>query len=49
MATIHDIGESDGVCFIVMEYVEGQTLAQMIADQPLAGSEIVDMAIQATN
>src|SRR5262245_3128204 len=46
VATIHDIGESDSVRFIVMEYVEGQTLAQRLADQPLTVSEIVDIAIQ---
>jgi len=28
VATIHDVGDSDGVRFIVMEYVEGQTLAE---------------------
>jgi non-specific serine/threonine protein kinase len=46
VATIHDIGESGGVHFIVMEYVEGQTLAQTIADRPTSVSEIVDIAIQ---
>src|SRR5262245_6831174 len=46
VATIHDIGESDSVRFIVMEYVEGQTLAQRITDQPLTISEIVAVAMQ---
>ena len=46
VATIHDIGDSDGVRFIVMEYVEGQTLAEQTAGQPLAAAVIVDIAIQ---
>jgi non-specific serine/threonine protein kinase len=46
VATIHDIGESDGVSFIVMEYVEDRTLAEMLADRPPPISEIVDIAIQ---
>jgi serine/threonine protein kinase len=46
VATIHDIGESDGVRFIVMEYVEGETLAQKIAERPLTVTEIVDVAVQ---
>jgi predicted ATPase/predicted Ser/Thr protein kinase len=46
VATIHDIGESDGVSFIVMEYVEGQTLAEQMTGQPLSVSEIVDIASQ---
>src|SRR5262245_5334686 len=46
VATIYDVGESDGIRFIVMEYVEGQTLAQAIGNRPLAVSEIVDIAVQ---
>ena len=46
VATIYDIGESDQVSFIVMEYVEGKTLAEKSAGQPLAAREIVDIAVQ---
>lgn len=46
VAIVHDIGESDGVRFIVMEYVGGKTLAETIADAPLAGPAIVDIAVQ---
>jgi non-specific serine/threonine protein kinase len=46
VATIHDIGESDSVRFIVMEYVEGQTLAQRLAEQPLTMREVIDVAMQ---
>jgi aminoglycoside phosphotransferase (APT) family kinase protein len=46
VATIHDVGESDGVRFIVMEYVEGQTFAEKIASGQLAAAEIVDVAVQ---
>ena len=30
IVTIHDFGEDDGSLFIVMEYIEGETLAEMI-------------------
>ena len=46
VATIHDIGESGDVSFIVMEYVEGQTLADKSAGQPMPVLEIVDIALQ---
>src|SRR5262245_58621401 len=46
VATIHDIGQSGDVRFIVMEYVEGQTLAERIASGPLAVAEIVDVAVK---
>src|SRR4029453_17159363 len=46
VATIHDIGDSDGVRFIVMEYVDGQTLAEQTAGQPLAAAAIFAIAIQ---
>jgi non-specific serine/threonine protein kinase len=46
VATIHDIGEHDSVRFIVMEYVEGQTLAEKIAGGPIATTEILDIGSQ---
>ena len=35
VAHIYEIGQSDGVHFIAMEYVEGQSLAQKMRGQPL--------------
>jgi TolB-like protein/predicted Ser/Thr protein kinase len=46
VATIHEIGEADGVHFIAMEYVEGQSLAAKIGGRPLDPAEIVDIAVQ---
>jgi len=46
IATIHEIGEAAGNPYIVMEYVEGQTLAERIQIGPLALSEIVDIGVQ---
>ncbi len=39
IATIHDIEESDGVRFLVMELVPGETLAERITQGPLAVEE----------
>ena len=36
IATIYEVGEADGVHFIAMEYVEGETLANRI-QRPSAG------------
>jgi serine/threonine protein kinase/lipopolysaccharide biosynthesis regulator YciM len=46
VAVIHDVGESDGIRFIVMEHVEGQTLATKIAGQALAVGDVIDIAVQ---
>jgi serine/threonine protein kinase len=35
ICTIYDVGEQDGQAFIVMEYIEGVTLAYEIAGRPL--------------
>ncbi len=48
VATIYDVGESDGIHFIVMEHVEGETIAARIG-RPLTPSEIVDVAVQAAD
>jgi serine/threonine protein kinase/Tol biopolymer transport system component len=46
VAHIYEIGEYDGVNFIAMEYVEGQTLAARINGNPLKVSEVVEIGSQ---
>lgn len=43
---IHDIGENEGVQFIVTEFVEGETLGRRIARGKLGIPEAVDIAMQ---
>ncbi|HEX9759941.1 MAG TPA: protein kinase, partial [Candidatus Acidoferrales bacterium] len=46
ICVIHDISEHDGQPFLVMELLEGRTLAQRIAAGPLPLGEALDLAIQ---
>jgi serine/threonine protein kinase/Tfp pilus assembly protein PilF len=50
LCTIHDIGESDGRAFIVMEYLEGETLKQRIisatAGPPLEMDTLLALGIE---
>jgi eukaryotic-like serine/threonine-protein kinase len=46
ICTLYDIGHQDGTDFLVMEYLEGETLAQKIRLGPLAAREAVNIAIQ---
>ena len=46
VAHIYEIGEAEGVSFIAMEYVEGQTLAARIGCHPLDPAEIVEIGMQ---
>ena len=46
VATIYEIGEFEGMRFIAMEYVEGQTLAARIEGRPLETAEILDIGVQ---
>ncbi len=43
---IHEIAVSDGANYIVSEYIEGQTLREVIGDENLKPSEMLDIAIQ---
>src|SRR5580658_7364983 len=46
ICTIYEIEESDGYLFIVMELLEGATLAQRIERRELPGDGLLDLAIQ---
>ena len=40
ICTIYDIGEEGDQAFIVMEYLEGETLKHLIGDRPLEIEEV---------
>ena len=46
IATIHELGEAEGVHYIVMEYVKGETLEARIRKGRLGLREILDISIQ---
>ncbi len=46
ICTVHAIDEADGVPFIVMEYVKGRTLADVIAEGPMDPLEVTALAVQ---
>ncbi len=46
ICTIHDIDEFDGQPFIVMEFLEGQSIRERIAGKPFRTDELVDVAVQ---
>jgi tetratricopeptide (TPR) repeat protein len=45
ICAIHEVGEEDGRAFIVMQYVEGETLAARIHRNPLTLNEALGLAI----
>jgi len=46
IVTIYDVGHSNGDHFLVMEYVEGQTLRQLLRGKPLSSKQILDIVVQ---
>jgi len=46
ICTIHDIGESEGRPFLVMELLEGETLRDRISRGPFKTETLIDLAIQ---
>jgi serine/threonine-protein kinase len=49
VCTIHAIEEDEGRPFIVMELLNGQTLAAYIAGRPLATAHLLELSIQIAN
>ena len=47
ICAIHEVGEEDDRIFIVMQYIEGQSLADRIRQHALPPAEVVDIGIQA--
>ncbi len=43
---IHDIGDHEGQPFIVMEFLEGQTLKHRIQGRSMQTDELLDLGIQ---
>ncbi len=46
ICTVHDIGEHDGRPFLVMEYLQGSTLKQSIAGDPIPIDTILVIALE---
>ncbi len=46
IVVIHEIGEFEGLTFLVSEYIAGRTLRKLILEKPLSEDEILDFAIQ---
>jgi len=46
ICTVHDVGEANGQPYLVMEYLEGETLGGRLARGPLPLGDLLDVAIQ---
>ncbi len=46
ICTLYDVGHQDGTDFLVMEYIEGETLAQRLVKGPLPLDQVLRYAIE---
>jgi len=46
ICTLYDVGQTDGHPFLAMEFLEGQTLLQLIATGPVPFDKILEIGIQ---
>jgi Tol biopolymer transport system component/tRNA A-37 threonylcarbamoyl transferase component Bud32 len=49
ICTLHDVGHQNGIDFLVMEYLEGETLAHRLKKGPLPLDQVLQYAIQITD
>lgn len=49
ICTLHDIGHQNGQDFLVMELLEGETLADRLKDGPLSPEEVFKLSIELAN
>ena len=47
ICTVHEVNEEGDHAFIVMQYIDGETLSSKVKDNPLAPAEVVSIGIQA--
>src|ERR1700681_4492520 len=46
ICVLHDIGQQDGINYLVMEYLEGETLAHRLLKGPLPLEQVLQFAIE---
>src|SRR5450432_4280501 len=46
ICTLHDVGHQDGIDFLVMEYLEGETLASRLDKGALARDQVLKYGIE---
>ena len=46
ICTLHDVGEHEGTTFLVMEYLEGDTLAARLTKGPLPTAQVLRFAAE---
>src|SRR5215468_2168413 len=44
--TIYDIGSADSTLYIAMQYVEGKTLREILASDPLPTKKVLEISVQ---
>jgi Tol biopolymer transport system component len=49
ICTLHDVGHQDGIDYLVMEYLEGETFALRLKKGPLPPEQVLQYAIQITD
>src|SRR5260370_30655092 len=46
ICTLHDVGHQDGVDFLVMEYIEGETLSERLNTGPIPVARLLKIGIE---
>jgi serine/threonine protein kinase/Tol biopolymer transport system component len=46
ICTLHDVGHQDGIDYLVMEFLDGETLAQRLAKGPLPPEQVLKYGIE---